>query len=112
GSNIVTGLYPQRLDIRAMIAFTLLWRFIAMKLQQIQRHGVQRLIELAGTGIDEQPDGTDKRRQCGDDRPRLLHSHRARTLGIKHQTNSISPGFDGSQSVFYAGNAADLAANG
>jgi hypothetical protein len=42
----------------------------------------------------------------------LLERYGTRTLGVEHESDGIGPGFDGGQRIFYAGNPADLAANG
>jgi hypothetical protein len=70
--DVIAGLDPQRLDVRAMVAFTLIRGFVAMELQQIQRYGIEDFVELATAGVDEQAHGGHERRQRGDDRPRLL----------------------------------------
>src|SRR5450830_646005 len=110
--NVITGLDPQRLDIGTVITFALLAGFIAMELQQVQRHRIEDFPQLATAGIDEQADGGHERRQGGNNRPCLLEGHRPRAFGIKHKTNGVGPGIDGGQRIFNAGNPANFAANG
>ncbi|MNN26212.1 hypothetical protein D3C81_1397130 [compost metagenome] len=110
--NVVAGLDPQRFDVRTIPAFALRGGFIAVELQQVQRHGIEDLAQLGTAGVDEQTYGRDKRRQRLDDRACLLERHRPRALGIKHKSDGIGPGFDRCQRIFYAGNPANLAANG
>ncbi|MCY1543480.1 hypothetical protein D9M68_793000 [compost metagenome] len=86
-------------------------RLVAMELQQIQRHGIENLIQLATADIDKQANRRHERRQRRKDRLSLRHRYRARTVGIKHQANSVRTRFNGGQCVIYAGNSTDLAAN-
>ncbi len=95
-----------------MITVAFLWCFVAVKLQHVQRNRIQRLVELAAAGIDEQADSGNERRQRGDNRASLQHRHCARAFGVKHQTDRVGPRLGRSQRIFYAGNPADLAANG
>ena len=95
-----------------MPAFAFFGAFVAMELQQIQRHRIEDFSELATAGIDEESHGGNERRQRLDNRPRLQHVHRPRALGVKHQADRVGTGFDRGQCIFDAGNAADLAANG
>ncbi|MNF88117.1 hypothetical protein D3C84_706030 [compost metagenome] len=95
-----------------MPAFAVRGDFIAMKLQQVQRHGIEDFPQFATAGINEQTDGGHERRQRLDDRARLLKRHCPWALGIEHESNGIRPGLDGCQRILYAGNPTDLAANG
>ncbi|MNF84018.1 hypothetical protein D3C85_1405600 [compost metagenome] len=83
-----------------------------MKLQQVQRHRFEDFSEFGTTGVDEQPDCRNKRRQRFDDRARLLKCHSPRTFRVKHKPYGVGPGIDRRQRIFYAGNPANLAANG
>ncbi|MNG17525.1 hypothetical protein D3C84_1015190 [compost metagenome] len=95
-----------------MPAFAVLRTFIAMELQQVQRHRVEDFPQLATAGIDEQAHGGHERRQRLDDRARLLERHVPRALGVEHEADGIGPGLDRRQRILYAGNPANLAANG
>ncbi|MNC48008.1 hypothetical protein D3C75_971020 [compost metagenome] len=95
-----------------MVAFAVGRRFIAVELQQIQRHRFEDFAQLAAAGIDEQAHRGHERRQRCNNRPRLLHTHGTRALGIEHQADGIGACLNGGQRIFYAGNPTDLAANG
>ena len=82
-----------------------------MELQNIQRNSVENLIDFAPTGVNEQADGSNERRQGRNNFAGLLHGHSARTLGVENQTDGISPCMSGNQSVFDASDPAYLAAN-
>jgi len=86
--------------------------FIAMKLQKIQRYGVQGFADFTTTGIDEKANRGHERRQSPHNCLRLTHRNRTRTLGVEHQTNGIRPGSYRGQGVLNTGNATNLAANG
>ena len=109
--DVITGLDPQGLDIRTVIAFALFRGFITMELQQVQRHGIQGFVQFTGTGVDEQPHRGHERRQCSNDGPGLQCRDCPRAFGVEHEAYGISTGLDRSQCIFYAGNTADLAAN-
>jgi len=83
-----------------------------MKLQHVQRYGIERFIQFTGTGIDEQPHRCHKRWQARNDCPRLLRRYRPRTFFVEHKAKRVSPGGNRCQCIVHAGNTADLAANG
>lgn len=82
-----------------------------MKLQQVQRYGVENFVEFTAAGVDEQAHRGNKRRQRGNDRSRLMHINRPRTLRVKDQPNGVSARLGRCQRIFYTGNPADFAAN-
>ena len=81
------------------------------KIQVGEYSSIIGFVELTGTGIDEQPDRRHKRWQGRNDGSRLQRRYGTGAFCVKHKTQGVSSGLDRSQSVFYAGNTADLAAN-
>jgi len=84
---------------------------ITMKLQKIQRHGIQGFSNLTTTGIDEKTNRGHEGRQRPHNRPRPTHRNRPRTLRVEHQADGVGAGLGRHQGILDAGNPADLAAN-
>lgn len=109
--NVLTWFDPERLVPWAVKTFAIGRCFVTVKLQHIQRHGIERFVEFATRCINEQPYGRDERWQGGNDSTRLLDVYRPRTLGIEHQTDRIRAGFGRNKRIFNPGDSTYLATN-
>src|SRR5690606_448303 len=93
------------------MSFAFLRGFITVKLQHIQRNRTQNVVYCLTSGIDEQTNSRDERRQRCDDGTRLLRRYRARAFFKEHQPDGIRPGLYCQQGIRDAGDTANLAAN-
>ena len=65
--------------------------FFAVKLQHIDRHGVEYGLDLGHTGVNKQGDHGHKRRECRHNGTGLVQRNMAGAGRVKHQPDGIDP---------------------
>ncbi len=87
---------------------TIVRAFIAMKLQKVDLHLLHHVCDVLPTGIHEQGNCGDERRELRHDMAGLLHTDISRTRRVKHKTQRIGTGIYGGHGVLNAGDATYL----
>ncbi|MCY1298836.1 hypothetical protein D9M70_483400 [compost metagenome] len=82
--------------------------FVAVQLQQRQRHTLGHVGDVFQLGVDEQAGHRDEGPGGLGQRRRPRHVDVARALRVEHQPNRVRAGIDGGAHVVLAGQAADL----
>ena len=87
-------------------------RFVAVELQDVQRHLGEDFADVCGGFIDEQPDCAAKRGQGADNGLGLGWLDAAFAAGVEHQPDGIDAELGGGGGILGAGDAADFGADG
>ena len=107
-ADVVGRAHAHRFQIRTAETATVSSVFIAVKLQQIERHAVEHAADFVGAGIDKQAHRRHKRRQRGHDFPCPRGIDATLAAGKKHQPHRVGAGSRGGERVFHPRDAADF----
>ena len=106
--NILRRLHPHGFPIGLAKLAAKFGRFVAVELQNINRHCAQNPANLLGRFVHKQRHFSHLRRQCGNNFSGLRSIYATFAFGIKHQADRIRTQFGSGLRVSRPGEAADF----